>query len=170
MSAAESLFCRSAPWRFLTSRVVFPWAIQGVSLKGHALEIGGGSGAMAAALLRGNPGLRMTVTDYDDAMVSAARRRLSPFGERVTTQQADATALPFPDASFDAVASFIMLHNTMRWEEALGEAARVLRPGGRLVGYDLLASPPMRLLHQAERAAHRMMRLDELRQVLGSLP
>src|SRR5206468_10963744 len=112
----------------------------------------------------------MCVTDYDEAMVAAAADRLAPFGDRAECRQADATALPFADDSFDTVLSWIMLHHTMAWEKTLAEAARVLRPGGRLIGYDLLASRPSELLHQAEGEGHRMIRRGQLEPVLRSLP
>jgi ubiquinone/menaquinone biosynthesis C-methylase UbiE len=54
----------------------------------------------------------MTNADLDQEMVDAASARLAEFGDRVTVRQADATALPFPDGSFDAVLSWIMLHHT----------------------------------------------------------
>ena len=123
---------------------------------------------MAAELLRRYPGVRVTATDYDDAMVAAARRRLAPFGARAEVQQADAAALPFPDASFDAALSFIMLHHVMAWEEAVTELIRVLRPGGRLLGYDLLGD---RRGHRHQLGHdHRLMRSAELRQKLDALP
>ncbi len=120
--------------------------LQGERLDGEVLEIGGGSGAMAAELLRKCPDVRLTLTDYDEVMVGTARTRLGEFGERVSVRQADATRLPFADASFDTVVSFIMLHHVIDGEAAVAEAGRVLRPGGRLIGYDLLASRPMQLL------------------------
>lgn len=89
---------------------------------------------MADHLLAMCPGLRMTVTDYDEAMVGVARTRLARFADRVCAQQADATHLPFPDDRFDAVLSFIMLHHVIAWEIAVDEAIRVLRPGGVLIG------------------------------------
>ena len=52
--------------------------------------------------------------------------------------QADATDLPFDDGRFSLVLSSAMLHHVVGWEQALSEATRVLRPGGRLVGFDLL--------------------------------
>ena len=52
MSKVESGFCRSVPWRPLAGRVILPWALQGRPLTGDVLEIGGGSGAMAAQLPR----------------------------------------------------------------------------------------------------------------------
>jgi len=170
MSRVESAFCRSAPWRQFTRRLVLPWVLQGVRPSGHALEIGAGSGAMAAEILSANPDLRMTVTDYDEAIVADAGRRLERFDNRATVRQADAVALPFNDGSFDVVLTFIMLHHKLRWEAALAEATRVLRPGGRLVGYDLVASWPMRMLQRVEGSEHRMIGWGELNPVLDGLP
>jgi ubiquinone/menaquinone biosynthesis C-methylase UbiE len=170
MSRFESGFCRSAPWRFWARRVVLPWALQGIHPGGHVLEIGAGSGAMAAELLAGYPGITMTVTDFDSDMVAAAERRLVPYAERSTARQADATALPFDDDAFDVVLSWIMLHHTIEWEKALAEAVRVVRPGGHVVGYDLLSTAPLRALHQAEGARFRMMKFAELRHAVRQLP
>lgn len=170
MSRFEAAFCRSAPWRFVARRIVLPWALQGARPVGDVLEIGAGSGAMAAELLATHPDIRMTVTDFDAEMVTAAEHRLAPFADRTTTRQADATALPFDDDSFDLVLSWIMLHHTVEWEKALAEAVRVTRPGGHVVGYDLLDTAPLRVLHQAEGAQVRMMRLAELRETLSDLP
>src|ERR687892_790357 len=152
MSLSEQTFCRSAPWRWFARRIVVPWALQGEQLSGGVLEIGSGSGAMAAEVLRRFSDVRLTATDYDDSMVEAARDRLRDFGDRVDVKQADAAQLPFPDESFDMVLSFIMLHHVIDWEKALAEAVRVLRPGGRLLGFDLLASRPMHFLHHVERS------------------
>src|SRR4051812_20175137 len=169
MSRFEVAVCRSAPWRGFARRVVLPWALQGVPPDGDVLEIGAGSGAMAAEVVRNHRSVRMTVTDVDPVMVEAARTRLAPFGDRVTARVADATALPFDDAAFDLVVSWIMLHHTVRWEEALAEALRVLRPGGSVVGYDLLAATPLRLLHGGD-DTHRFLRVAELRDAVGRLP
>ncbi len=170
MSRFECAFCRGAGWRAFAGRIVLPWALQGERLGGDVLEIGGGGGAMAARLLATRPGLQITVTDYDEAMVTAARARLATSADRASVRQADATQLPFPDDRFDAVLSFIMLHHVIDWEAAVGEAIRVLRPGGVLVGYDLVASRPGRWLHQAKGARHRLMAPRELRDRLADLP
>jgi ubiquinone/menaquinone biosynthesis C-methylase UbiE len=170
MSTFEQGFCRSAPWRWLARSVVLPWALQGEQLAGDVLEVGSGSGAMAAELLRRFPEARLTATDYDMSMVEVAQDQLRDFGERVDVQQADATQLPFPDESFDAVVSFIMLHHVIDWEMALAEAVRVLRPGGRLVGFDLLANRPTEWVHQADRSTHRMMRWDEVQREIQQHP
>jgi SAM-dependent methyltransferase len=170
MSSVEQALCRSAPWRAFARRVLLPWVLQGVRLRGDVLEIGAGSGAMAAGLLHAAPDLRMIVTDYDGPMVAAAGRLLAPAGERVTVRQADATALPFADDSFDAVLSVLMLHHVVDWERAVAEAARVLRPGGVVVGADLLGTAPARLLHRLEGATYRMVTRRELRATLQDLP
>jgi ubiquinone/menaquinone biosynthesis C-methylase UbiE len=168
MSRVAQVLCRSAPWRLFAGRLVLPWALQGNELAGDVLEIGCGSGAMAAELLRNYPAVRLTATDFDESMVDVARRRLVEFGSRAEVRQADATGLPFPDCSFDAVLSFIMLHHVLQWEQAFAEMARVLRPGGRLVGYDLLGDGVGRILNVREHNT-RLMRHDELRQVLDEL-
>lgn len=170
MTSLEQGFCRSAPWRWFARHVVVPWALQGEQLSGDVLEIGSGSGAMAAELLRRFPDVRLTATDYDESMVDVGRNRLRAFGDRVEVRQADSRQLPFPDESFDAVLSFIMLHHVIDWEKALAEAVRVLRPGGRLLGFDLLDSRSMHWLHRTERSPHRMMRWDELRRETQALP
>lgn len=170
MSRFQAAFCRSRPWRAVSGSAVLPWSLQGHEPHGDILEIGAGSGAMAAELLAHHEQPSMTVTDFDQRMVDAAAARLAAFGDRVTVRQADATALPFPDGSFDAVLSWVMLHHTVQWEKALAEAVRVLRPGGHLVGYDLLSTAPLRLLHRGHDDHLRMMRIDEFRSVVGDLP
>jgi SAM-dependent methyltransferase len=158
MSAVERTFCRNPLWNAVAGHVVLPWALQGVEPRGDVLEIGGGSGAMARQLLRRHPGVRLTLTDLDEVMLARARRELAG---RATVTTADATRMPFPDASFDLVLSFLMLHHVVTWEDALHEVARVLRPGGRFVGYDLLDTPPSRAVHTVDRSPHRLVRRHE---------
>ena len=170
MSAVEQAWCRSLPWRAFTRRVVFPWAIGDTDLHGDVLELGSGSGAMAVELLDRYPTIRLTATDVDPAMRAAATQRLAPYGDRARVRAADATTLPFEDASFDAVVTFIMLHHVIDWEQALAEIARVLRPGGILAGYDLVESTASRLTHRLDRSPHRMASIDDLRTRLDGLP
>jgi 2-polyprenyl-3-methyl-5-hydroxy-6-metoxy-1,4-benzoquinol methylase len=96
MSLVEKSFCRSAPWRAFARGRVLPWSLAGASLSGEVLEPGAGSGAY--------PDIRLTVTDVDQAMVETASHRLSCLAG-VTVKQADVTALPFDDGSFDTVTS-----------------------------------------------------------------
>ncbi len=152
MSGFEVQVCRSAPWTGFARRVVLPWATSGVSLDGHGLEIGGGSGAMADALLRRHVRARLTVTDVDPRMVETAAARLAPLGARADVALADATALPYDSGTFDFACSWLMLHHTVRWPAVLSELTRVVRPGGRLVGYDLSAAGVARFLHRGDGA------------------
>lgn len=169
MSAVAKAFCTSPAYRAFARRVLLPWSLQGIHPTGEALEIGTGSGAMAAQLLSTNPDLHLVAIDYDSDMVEVATRSLHQFGERAAVQQADTTALPFEDDRFDLVLSFAMLHHVVAWEKALGEVARVLRPGGHLAGYDLLDWPFFGLLHRHEGPAVRLMRREELEAHLGKL-
>lgn len=167
MSAIESAFCRSAPWRGFARRAVLPWVLGGFELAGDVLEIGGGSGAMAEGVVRAFPQVRLTVTDVDDGMVSAARERLAG-RDNVCVEQADVTALPFQDSCFDAVTSYLMLHHVIAWREALSEATRVLRPGGVFIGYDLTDTRLARAVHRVDGSPHRMVASQEMRNGLLS--
>ena len=169
MSRAQRAFCRSGPWRAVAGNAVLPWSLQGYEPRGEVLEIGAGSGAMAAEVLRRHLDASMTVTDLDPDMVEAATTRLVPFGDHAIVRLADATALPFADGTFDAVLSWVMLHHTLDWERALAEAVRVLRPGGSVVGYDLASTAPLRMLHRRDADTIRFMRVDELRAAVDDL-
>lgn len=162
MAHRAHLACRIGPYRVVARRVLVPWVLQGRRLEGDVLEVGCGSGAMAAELLRRSPTLRLTATDVDPAMVAVATAQLAPFGARATVHEADATALPFDAGSFDAVVSCAMLHHVLDWEGALAEIARVLRPGGTFVGYDVAGSGTGRLLNGHDHGTRRMG-VDELR-------
>jgi ubiquinone/menaquinone biosynthesis C-methylase UbiE len=170
MSAHAKAFCTSSPYVLLARRLLLPWALRGARPDGEVLEIGAGSGAMAAALLDRYPAIRLTATDVDGDMVVKTRQRLSSYGERASVRQADATALPFGDGHFDLVLSFAMLHHVGRWEQALAEVVRVLRPGGRLAGYDLVDTKVNRLLHVGEHEGVRMAQPDALHAELARLP
>src|ERR1700736_4877977 len=50
---------------------------------GHVLDLGGGTGALSAAVLEGLPRARVTVLDVDADMLAEARRRLAKFADRV---------------------------------------------------------------------------------------
>lgn len=169
MSKVEAVFCRSAPWRGFAGRVVLPWALAGHELHGDGLEIGAGSGAMAEQLLDRTPAVRLAVLDVDPAMQQAASSRLRRFGNRVIAASVgDATQLPYEDESFDFVVSWLMLHHTLQWEAVLAETHRVLRPGGRLIGYDLLDTAPARFIHKIDGSEHRLLSAPDLEATLAS--
>lgn len=125
---------------------------------------------MAAELLRRFPDLRLTVTDFDASMLGGAREPLRQFGDRAQIATADATELQYADETFECVFSFIMLHHVVRWEAALTEALRVLKPGGWIVGYDILDTFLFRLFHRLERADVRLLTLPEIQSFLERAP
>ncbi|MFT4200046.1 class I SAM-dependent methyltransferase [Gordonia sp. (in: high G+C Gram-positive bacteria)] len=170
MSGIEAVFCRSYPWRIFAERAVLPWSVAGTEPAGRVLEVGTGSGATATALLRRYPDITLVAGDYDPAMVAAAADRLASAGDRASAVRVDATAIDFPDGAFDTVLSFLMLHHVLDWERALGEMVRVLKPGGRLIGYDLLSTRTTRLIHDVDRSPYRLIAPGEFERELARLP
>ena len=100
-----------------------------------ALDIATGGGHTALALA---PHVaRVTASDITGEMLDAARAHIGGAGaDNVDYVIADAEALPFGDESFDIVTCRIAAHHFPRPERFVAEAARVLRPGGRLVLQD----------------------------------
>jgi SAM-dependent methyltransferase len=106
------------------------------------LDLGCGPGHLTVRLGRRRPDLRITGADVDPAMVdraatNAARafRRKAP--GKPAFLVADAADLPFPDASCDLVVSTFSLHHWDDPARSFAEIHRVLRPGGRLVIWDV---------------------------------
>ena len=160
MSAVERSFCRNPLWAGFARTVLLPWALQGVSPAGELLELGAGSGAMAAGTAQTFPDLSLMVTDIDPAMVRAARQRLRKYPQ-ISVAEADVTDLPFDDGRFDVVAGYLMLHHVIEWRQALAEAVRVLRPGGTFVGYDLARTRAAEWIHIVDRSPYRLIKHDD---------
>ena len=99
------------------------------------LDVAGGTGDIAFRFLRRAPGAQAVVCDMTAAMLEAGRQRAE--AARLEGQldwvQGDAMALPFADASFDVYTISFGIRNVTRIGDALSEAFRVLRPGGRLM-------------------------------------
>lgn len=103
------------------------------------LEIGSGPGEVALEIARRLPGAEVVGVDLSETMIDAALRRARVEGldGRVRFVLADAAALPFPDASVDAVVSTLSLHHWAEPPAVFAEIARVLHPGGTALIYDL---------------------------------
>jgi ubiquinone/menaquinone biosynthesis C-methylase UbiE len=160
MSAVERTFCRNPLWGGFARKAVLPWALQGIRPAGELLDLGSGSGAMAAGTAQTFPDLTLVVTDIDPEMVQAARQRLRGHPQ-VTVAEADVTDLPFEDRRFDVVASYLMLHHVIEWRQALAEAHRVLKPGGTFVGYDLHRTRAAEWIHIVDRSPYRLVERDD---------
>ncbi|MDQ3962598.1 MAG: class I SAM-dependent methyltransferase [Actinomycetota bacterium] len=82
----------------------------------------------------------LTGIDLSPEMLAIARDRATEFDRSVDLREADAQALPFPDASFDAVVCTYSLCNVPDDSIAIDEMKRVLKPGGRLILVDHIRS------------------------------
>ncbi|HEY2385400.1 MAG TPA: class I SAM-dependent methyltransferase [Candidatus Binatia bacterium] len=101
----------------------------------HVLDIGTGAGhtALAFAPLVA----RVVAYDLTHAMLEEVRRNAEGRGlTNVTVYQGAAESLPFANASFDLVTCRLTTHHFAALARAVGEMARVLRPGGRLLVAD----------------------------------
>lgn len=101
---------------------------------GDVLDIAAGDGAVAELLAP--QARRYLCVDSSPKVVAAARERLREF-PHVEIQQQDMHALDLPDADFDLVLLMNALTYAERPAQAMHEAARVLRPGGRLLASTL---------------------------------
>jgi ubiquinone/menaquinone biosynthesis C-methylase UbiE len=107
---------------------------------GVALEVGCGRGVGAELILDRFGAARVDAFDLDPKMVALARERLAARGDRVRLWVGDAERIEAPDASYDAVFDFGILHHVPDWRAALREIRRVLRPGGRLYAEEVMAA------------------------------
>jgi ubiquinone/menaquinone biosynthesis C-methylase UbiE len=107
---------------------------------GRVLELGTG---------RRGTGLRLALEVFGAAhadgveryepSVAACRDAVRDLGGRVDVQRGDATALAAQDGAYDAVFGYHVLHHADAWRDVVREAARVLRPGGRLYSCEMTA-------------------------------
>jgi len=96
----------------------------------RVLDVAAGNGNATLAAAR--RGAQVTSTDYVPALLEHGAERARAEGLEVRFQAADAEALPFEDASFDAVLSTFGVMFTPDHARAAAELARVCRPGGRI--------------------------------------
>jgi len=118
------------------------------------LDVGCGAGvdSLVAAHLVGPAG-RVIGVDVTAEMIAKARSNLERLDlPQVSFQVGEAESLPFPDNDFDLVISNGVLNLTLNKEQALEEAYRVLKPGGRFMVADqvLVAELPPELAGKVE--------------------
>ncbi|MEU4744129.1 methyltransferase domain-containing protein [Actinosynnema sp. NPDC023658] len=104
---------------------------------GEVLEVAVGTGLNLAHY---PAGVEVTGVDFSPVMLRLAGRRAAELGRAVVLTEADAQALPFPDASFDTVVCTLGLCGFPDERAAISEMHRVLRPGGRLLLLDHVGS------------------------------
>lgn len=86
------------------------------------------------------PEVRLTGIDLSEQMLALASTRARELGREVELRQGDAHVLPFADATFDTVVCTFGLCAIPDIDAALDEMTRVLRPGGKLILVDHVAS------------------------------
>ena len=104
---------------------------------GRLLDVGTGTGRMIELL--GPTALQAIGIDKSSEMLRLARVKLEAAGITSSLRQADMYALPLGDGSADSIVIHQVLHYAQNPAAALAEAARVLRPGGRLLVVDFAA-------------------------------
>ena len=146
VNKAHLEFCSSPEWARLVEDELLPWVLDGCELGDDLLEVGPGPG-LTTDVLRGRAA-RVTALELDLDLAGKLAARLA--GSNVRVIAGDVTRLPFPGGRFSAAACLTMLHHIPSpalQDAALGELARVLRPGGVLAGSDGLDTPARRDLH-----------------------
>ncbi len=103
------------------------------------LELGCGRGVGAEVILDVFGAAAVDAFDLDPRMVALAERRLASRGPKVRLWIGDAAAIDSPDAAYDAVFDFGIIHHVPNWRDVLLEVHRVLRPGGLLFAEEPLA-------------------------------
>ena len=156
MQDTPALFDAIAPSYDITNWLMTGglWGVWRASFKRHApIPAGGrvldvGCGTAELSLLIARMGAREVVgVDLSEGMLALGRAKIarSVHSGRIVLQRGDATALPFPEASFDAAASAFVMRNVPDLDSMLAEMARVVRPGGHVVVMEL-SHPPSALV------------------------
>jgi ubiquinone/menaquinone biosynthesis C-methylase UbiE len=146
MNILHRRYCRSEEWRQAVHRGMMPWVLGEMELGANVLEIGPGPGVTTDWLRERVPSL--TCIEIDQKLAGSLKERLD--GSNVTVVEGDATAMPFPDESFDMAVCFTMLHHVPSCalqDRLLTESYRVLKPGGVFTGSDSTPSFRWRVFH-----------------------
>ncbi|MFT5365003.1 MAG: demethylmenaquinone methyltransferase/2-methoxy-6-polyprenyl-1,4-benzoquinol methylase [Dinoroseobacter sp.] len=111
------------------------------------LDVAGGTGDIAFRFLKRAPTATSVVLDLTEDMLIEGRKRAEAEdrADHLQWTVGDAMALPFEDNSFDVYTISFGIRNVTRVQDALNEAYRVLRPGGRLMvlEFSQLPNPAM---------------------------
>src|SRR5664279_14075 len=113
----------------------FQWMFDLYDLPPNAriLELGAGAGWLWASNARRIPtGWTITLSDFSSGMLDEQRKSLARVPHEFQFEEIDAQAIPYPDATFDAVIANHMLYHVPDRPQAIAEFRRVLKPSGTL--------------------------------------
>jgi ubiquinone/menaquinone biosynthesis C-methylase UbiE len=134
------------------------------------LDVGCGTGTLAiAARHRVGPTGTVYGIDASPEMIARAGKKARKAGVDVVFKNGIVEALPFPDGSFDAVLSTLMLHHLPREarEQCAREMRRVLKPGGRVLAIDFATSGEKKGLLAHLHRRHGSVKLHDIIGVLS---
>ncbi|MCS6963855.1 ubiquinone/menaquinone biosynthesis methyltransferase [Thermoflexus sp.] len=131
--------------RLMTGGMDLRWRRQTIQacalpLDARVLDVGSGTGDLAAEALRQRPAALVVGCDFTLPMMLCGREK--PGRDRIRWVGGDALRLPFPDEQFDAVVSGFVMRNVADLDLAFREQARVTRPGGRVACLEAIRLSP----------------------------
>ena len=127
----ERLRYSEEPSKVHAAELLVPWVTAQLRPGDTLVDIGGGAGTYASQIVRA---LSVTVAGVDISESMVEQRRADPLLTRNVV--GDMEALPFDDEEFDAALFAACLHHVPDPLVALGEARRVLRPGGQIFAFE----------------------------------
>jgi ubiquinone/menaquinone biosynthesis C-methylase UbiE len=154
--------------RFIFDRVhrtVLDLAVQEVMQPAAVLDIGCGTGRLLRSAEPRFPGAELVGVDAAVEMVRQAEAS-KPADSLIRFQEATAEELPFPAAHFDLVFSTLTFHHWHAQSQGIAEVARVMRPGGRWLLADFVATGPIKYVRRILRL-HRFPEREELEVMLA---
>lgn len=145
MNLVHRWYCNSDRWARSVQNQMLPYSLRGIDLGVHLLEVGPGPGKTTDWLRERVP--QITAIEIDPKLAASLKARME--GGNVTVVEGDATAMPFPDASFDSAVCYTMLHHVPAalHDTLLAEVARVLKPGAPFIGADSRPSFMWNIFH-----------------------